>query len=632
MSGSTTTSFNPTYLHPSVASQIIDNSTVFVTAAGTTVLFAAFGAPSGPDNQIQAVSSPSEFAFYYGAPNMRSWGQTAYNVNNWLLAGGSALCMRVLPYLPTDSNGNPLQQSLYAMSIIEVGTKTTGGVKTLKVRTRILGDGTNSNIPQSVELGVRTDADINAVILAAPTAPDTGDGYTYYPIMAVRGDYRGAYANQASSGGYGITLQLLTSNDNTYEFRTYQLTIFNGPGSVIESFVVSTYPEAANVSGQSMYLPSVLATYSDLVTADFSEANYDSVVSFINANASVAQEIDIFTLTERNVSPAQTLHAGVSLASGSEPLVPLDSGTLPLGGGTDGDWVGPNSLDSLLYSAYAGTGDYISPDGENLYDTHFSDAWNMDLYPMDITLDANYPYSVKTAMANFATNRGDLMAMLDLGFTASPSQAIANRSGSLPINTFYAAIFSQDFIVTDTGSNAQIQVTAPYFLASKIPTVDNAYGIQYPFVGPRRGTIAGFISQSWIPDEASKESLYDAQINYVETTTSGSAFMSQLTSQINNSALSNISCVRVLLRIRRDLTALGGTYRFEFNDATTYSSFQYSANQYLQTWLSNRALTSATAVVYASAYDIQSKIVRLNVTMVFNGIIERVAISLIVNS
>lgn len=614
------------FLHPSVSSVITDNSTVFVTAQGQTMLFAAFQAGQGPDNRPVLMTTPSQFNFTYGEPNMRAYGQTAYNVVRWLGAGGVALCCRVLPYMEVDGSGNPLQQSLYACYILEVGTKTVGGAKTTKVRVRTLGDGASGALPSSTELGIRTDVSINALLLATPTVA-ASDGYMYYPIFVLRGNCRGAFYN-----AFGITIELMTSQDASYNQRTYQITVFSSPSTVAESFVFSTYPDAVNASQISQFLPDVLSTYSSYLVCDYSDANYTAVCTFINPDPTVEAKLDIFTLQERNVQVPETLHAGVTLNSASQSLIPTSPTCLLLGGGTDGTWSGPNSLISLLYKAYSGSGDFIDVDGNNTYDTHFGDIWDKRSYPIDVTLDANYDVSVKVAMSNFSSTRGDLVSLVDTGITGSPAQALALRQSSLSLNTFFTTIFTQDFIVADGIQGYDINVTSTYFLADKIPTVDSAYGIQWPFVGPRRGGVTGYKSISWKPDDTYMESLYTAQVNYVECSPQQAAFMSQVTSQQMNSALSDLSHVRALLRIRRQLEAIGGGYRFQFNDPTTWAQLQYDCNNALQGWISNRALRSGTATVYASAYDIQSRIVRITAAIVFEGLIERVMIDIVVNN
>lgn len=614
------------FLHPSVSSRIIDNSQVFITAQGLTVLFAAFPAELGPDNRITFITSESEFLFYFGAPNMRKYGQTAYNVIQWLRSGGSAMCVRVLPYIEKDAVGLALQQSTYSCYILEIGTKvdvTTG--KELKLRTRTLGDGRGAGLA-ATEKNIRDDASLRGIVLREPDLPEA-DGFLYHPVAVVRGRDRGAKYNS-----FGMSVSLATALDETYDHRLYDIAFYSSPSHQLEAFQVSLYPEAVTISGASQFIVEVLKNYSNTARALFSEAGYDAITAYVNPDPIAAKKIDILTLQERSVSVPETLHIGVSLASGSADLSPTPEVFRPLGGGTDGDWVGPNSLESLLYKAYSGAGDFVDPStGANMYDTFFSDAWDKKAHPFDMILDANYPVSVKVAISNFARTRGDFFSILDVGFTGSPGQALKIRQDQLTLNTFFTAIFVQDFVVTDEFQGSDIQVTPTYFLAEKIPSNDAAYGLHWPFVGPRRGSIAGFSSISWAPNAAYREELYKAKLNYVEKDVRLTRFNSQSTCQFANSALSDISHVRALLRIRRDLENMMENYEFEFNDTITWDSMQYNASQYMAGWVGNRALESASAVVFASKYDRQQRIVRVKVDVVFTGLIERVMIDLVVS-
>jgi hypothetical protein len=667
------------FLHPSVTSRIIDNSVVYVTAQGLTMLYAAFPAAQGPDNKIQLITSESEFLFYYGAPNMRKYGQTAYNVVNWLRAGGVALCLRILPYIEKDAADHPLQQATYACYILEVGCKdnsaiqvwsagavvakdevrrvgqilyvaeaagtagstapshiggsaSDGGVnwryaggKELKTRVRALGDGRGA-IPASVELAVRDDASIAKIVLSQPDDVET-DGFKYHPILALRGRDRGERYNS-----FGVSIDLSTTQDETYAHRLYQLSIFSSASKMEESFLVSLHPEATDLSGLSQHVVDVLMNYSNTVRAVYSEDGYDAVCAYMNDDPVVARKLDVLTCRERSVSVAETLHASVTAATGSTDLSPTPEVFRSLGGGTDGDWEGPNSLESLLYKAYSGSGDFVDEaTGANKYDTHFSDAWDKKAYPIDMVLDANYPQSVKVAISNFSRTRGDFLSILDVGFTGSPGQALRYRQDQLTLNTFFSAIFVQDFVVTDEFQGSEIRVTPTYYLAEKIPTVDSEFGIHWTFAGPRRGAIAGFKSMSWNPNDPYKEQLYIAKLNYVEKDTRATRFMSQSTSQFVNSALSDISHVRTLLRIRRKLEEIGEQFQFEFNDSSTWGQMEYSVNSYLQEWVNNRALATAKGIVYASEYDRQQRIVRVKAEVTFTGLIERVLIDIVVN-
>jgi hypothetical protein len=223
------------------------------------------------------------------------------------------------------------------------------------------------------------------------------------------------------------------------------------------------------------------------------------------------------------------------------------------------------------------------------------------------------------------------MGIVDTGFQANPQQALDFRKNVMQVSSYMVAIFTQDFVVYDEYTGKDIKVTSPYYLASKIPSVDESFGLHFPFVGPRRGTISGFKKMSFNPTEPWKEQLYKKQINYVEADPKRVKFGSQLTSQTIVSALSNINNVRALLRIKRDVEELAEDYQFEFNDAQTLGAFQYNLNGYLQKWISNRACTSIKGTVYASAYDQQQNVARVKIELVFNSVIERILIDLVVN-
>lgn len=255
-------------------------------------------------------------------------------------------------------------------------------------------------------------------------------------------------------------------------------------------------------------------------------------------------------------------------------------------------------------------------------------------YPIDLVLDANYNVPVKNAIVSLCTEiRGDFMGLLDTGFQASAEQARNFRRTRLQVSNFRIGIFTQDFIIHDaeyTGMN--IRVTSTFFLANKIPVNDNNHGIHWNFVGPRRGTISGFESMSFVPNAQWRENLYRSQINYIEKDPYRVRFNSQLTSQNMVTALSNIAAVRTLLRIQRDVERLMEDYKFEFNDAVTITAAQLNLNGYLAQWIANRACTSISGQVYSSEYDRKQKLLRVRIDMIFNTVIERIHIDLVVNS
>jgi len=261
-----------------------------------------------------------------------------------------------------------------------------------------------------------------------------------------------------------------------------------------------------------------------------------------------------------------------------------------------------------------------------------NDLVNKKLFPIDLVLDAAYPVAVKDAIVQLCTTiRTDFMGMVDTLYPATPQQAIDFKK-SLAINNFRVALYTQDFIIHDSlYTGRDIKVTPTYFLASKIPAHDEQFGIHYPLAGNKYGNVGQFETMSFNPNDVWKEELYKNQVNYIEADNRRTRFGTQLTTQSVVSALSNVNNVRALLRIQRDVENMMEDFQFEWNDSATWNLAQYNLNGYLAKWKSNRACESIKGTVYASEYDRQNKILRVKVEMVFNSIIERVLISLVVN-
>jgi hypothetical protein len=252
-------------------------------------------------------------------------------------------------------------------------------------------------------------------------------------------------------------------------------------------------------------------------------------------------------------------------------------------------------------------------------------------WPFDVILDANYPLEVKTAMNQMAAvMRGDLVYIADLGFTANPAQAIERRDTLAQFSDIYTAIYAQDYVIFDTFAGKRVRVTTPYFCAQKMPYVDRNFGIHWPFVGPRRGVISGFQQMSWNPNDAWQERLYKRQINYTKRDPKRTMLFGQLTSQTVVSALSDLSHVRALLRIQRDVEIMMEDYQFEFINANTLTAANSALNAYLNMWIENGCCTDIKGTVYSSPYDKRQKLGRVRIEIYFTSILERIVINLVV--
>lgn len=606
----------PEYLHPSVNSRIIDNSYVFQTAQGTTVLFACGKATKGPDNKLTRLTSVGEAKFIFGEPDIALTGQSLYNVMNWLESGGEVYFLRVLP-----------ETAKYSNLMLTVGLGQNGADKIVVSRL--------SPVSSSASIGA-----LQTVLTATPTigasdiesASGVVGTITDYPLGIFM-----PYGRGKAYDGLGVRLKSLDSLDSTYEFRTYSLffTEVDSVGSdviVDGPFTVSFEPTAKDRNRESLYYANVVNKYSKFFKVLDTTEHYDDIRTFINGSEDVNPlNIDIFFGKERNgiafdsdeaihqeVIFATPLTAGIADNQVSDDDATDLTAVTRTSGGSDGVWTGDQSEDALLVRAYKGQIDTSATDKKQ--------------FLFDVMLDGNNTAAVKNAMSEMASAiRGDCVAIVDLGFQANEAQTVAFRSESVSMSDFRTAIFGQDAIVYDAYTGQNIKVTMPYFIAKKIPVVDEQFGIHWSFTGPRRGVISGFDAINFFPNEMWKETLYKKQINYVEKDPKRINFGTQLTSQTMNSALSNINNVRALLRIQREVEAMVDEYRDEFNDSITHESMSYNLNNMLQRWTANRACKTISGSVYASDYDRQQKLVRVKVEMVFTGLIERIFVDFIIN-
>jgi hypothetical protein len=662
----------PEFLHPSVHSRIIDNSFVFQTAEGTTVLFACGKATKGPDNKLTRLTTVEEAAFYFGEPNMPLTGQTLYNVFNWLSVGGEAYFLRILP-----------EDAEYANLMLSFGLDNVNGSKTVIPLVSNVGStnakGTSASSLAAIETLLNTAPDMantssmTKILGSGNTVPSTTK---VYPLAIFMPTGRGKAYNKM-----GVRLSLKDGLDATYDFRTYGLEVtikdVTGADVVVEGpFTVSFEKTAKDRNRESLFFANVLNKYSQFIRATVAndyEDHMEEIRAFVNSTADVNPlHIDIFFGTERSgvqvyssgrgtpnpVFTAAAIHhnQGVKFATPKVDNVAVPNpsdfqdnwktvASAPdmadiqyMLGGTDGTWgpiydksadptgadpskwvqVADYSEDSLLVKAYNAEIDV--------------DILDKKQYLFDVLLDGNTSPPVKNAMSQFADAiRQDCVAFLDCGFQATPQQTIDFRSNSIGMSNFRTAIYGQDAVVYDQYTGQNIKVTMTYFLALKIPVIDEQYGVQWSFSGPRRGVISGFDEINFFPNEMWKESLYKKQINYVEKDPKRINFGTQLTAQTVNSALSNTNNVRALMLIKRDVEGMMDEYRDEFNDAITHESMSYNLNNYLQKWVANRTCKNISGAVYASDYDRQQKIARVKVEMVFTGLIERIFIDFIVN-
>lgn len=273
-------------LHPGVYGTISSQETTYSTASGVLTMFQADVFEKGPDNQLGFVTSVDEFISKYGSPNFSKYGQAAYNIVNFLEAGGQAYVMRVLP-----------ENATYSHAILNVQTKVNAAGKSVKTEA--------GNIVKVDDVSIRpTTAFIQKNNLSLEvlsnelekerSEENTVDGYKNNFILMVTPTGRGEAYNKL---GFRITLN--ESFDINYNFRVYSFEVvqFNDSENmnIVEGpFYVSFDRDAISDNRESMFIENVINRRSQYVNVEFNEKAFNQVATLINPNVDPSK-LDILT-------------------------------------------------------------------------------------------------------------------------------------------------------------------------------------------------------------------------------------------------------------------------------------------------------------------------------------------------
>jgi len=491
----------------------------------------------------------------------------------------------------------------------------------------------------------------------------------------------------------GVSLSYDDNYDGTYpDWSMFKLTIFersNGEEISREQFAVALDPDAVSATKESLFIEDVVNTYSSYLTC---VVNYDNLQNFVETKLAVKDDagkvvededgneilvkvdtvikyifnrIDLDDFNKRTFGDdyqtnEYSKYAFTSLMSvtgvdeegcafdtsryNSDSLYeytePFNSfwifntvsaaASLYLGGGSYGNgWEHAyedeegnpqytSSLTQALVRAYSGVTDpFIT---------------NTNLCEFDLMFDANYDTDVRTAMTKLASEtRQDCIVLLDQGLSiANATQAIDKRKNEENFDTFYAALFTQHLVVSDVWSGKVIKVTPTFFLASKIPSNDTANGKTMNFVGPRRGTIGGFRSISYMPTAYEMSELYKNQVNYIERDALGVFFATELTTQVKNTPLTLIHAVRAILSLKRDFLKISRNYRSEYATGAVQANLMGELNACAAEYILQGAFKYITPKIASTDYDVQQRICRIDVSVAFVDIMERFVFSFVV--
>jgi hypothetical protein len=282
----------------------------------------------------------------------------------------------------------------------------------------------------------------------------------------------------------------------------------------------------------------------------------------------------------------------------------LDAGynkfTMPLHGGLDGVDIkqkDPFSIDELK--------DGASSDGRKNYawysvltaikmfkDPEFLDA---DVAAMPGIMEPN----LNVQLADYARERGDMLAVLDLDSqyrpleTLKPSEigsndkrgtvsgAVNHRRGDLAqVNHSYACTFYPWVDIVDTRNDATVAVPPSVPMLGVFGRVKQTSDVWFAPAGFNRGGLSSGLAGVTVVNvkdrltSSERDDLYDNGINPIANFPSeGIVVFGQKTLQLERSALDRINVRRLLIFLRRRISAIAKTVLFEQNVQATWTDF-----------------------------------------------------------
>jgi hypothetical protein len=623
------------FLHPHIETNVYDLSDIVeIAEGGGTALFQPYFSDKGLDNKVELLTSLSDFFTKKGKPNFKKHGQAVYQVISWLQGGGRVFGMRL-----TAPN------AYYSNSILNVKTKPIQTPSYQKDSDgKFLKDANNNRIPLldtngdpvlipgvSVKLAVenianlRNKSSFESQINGLP-ATDI-DGFKNHRLLAFTAKGRGKYGDRYS---YQLNLNITYEQDynyRLYDFIMYEKDEFGNLQTMEQPYLVSTYPDAKNISNMLFGIKQILDGYSQVFDVIYNEDAYDLLLDDINeATKDINGDYtisDIFSVDflfgrdkESELYEAIVIdptgvdlstYEGIFLAGGSDGLLDMSNSLA----------VRQLAMENALIDAYTGLTDVSILDKK--------------LLPFDVTLDANFSVAVKNAMSVFTKSlRKDHIGILDTNVQMSAAATLAWRKTTFQENDRTNAIFGQFYTTYDAYTSRDITVTPTYDLAFRIPFSDARYGMHMPFVGPNRGILNNFKSLGWTPSVQEKEDLYKARVNYIEQDYKNARYMTQLTSQTKTSSLSDINNMRALFKMIRKVENIAENYYHEYPNSVTLGNMSSNINRELMEFTESGQCSSCSASVYQTAYDKDLKTVRIKLDVTFNSVIERIIFDVIV--
>lgn len=496
-----------TYPHPHIVVYVEDNTAYTETylEPDTPVKMLQIGTfPQGRDNQLLYYTKLDQFESELGRPNFKYYGQAAYNIVNALSTGYAGVyAMRVMPE-------NAAFANTVIMAKYKVVTDDTTGESVLHV----------GYTAESIQNAVSEDI-ITEQMDALADANLDDDGYYTKPLFCIYSSGRGLYGNDLKFRIVDITAY----DDIDVTYRDYRIDVLQMEDTLVRkeyaygSLSAELFDKTLK---ESLYIEDLINDPEEglgKIKINFNDSVFEEILALYNENCigedeeeEVKEFFDIFY----GLNHDGTANAKIVIDEIEDSIVFTGSiEGVSLYNGDDGD------LDINASNRAAVTEELLGKAYRGEFDRRVRSRYSA---PCDFMLDANFPMSVKAAMADTANYRMyDAMCYLDSGLLETTTE-ILNWHTKTAIKNIYGTNIIKEmhcYKVRDIDYTGKtIPVTSTYKLAATIPTHFKEVGLNQPLVKANcriTDAVKGSFKPVIDPDDNDiKKEFYNARVNYYE--------------------------------------------------------------------------------------------------------------------
>lgn len=640
---------------PGVFTKIIDLSTFVQVVPASIGMICGF-TRKGRDNELIFVGSRAEFVSEWGEPNItdygKNYGQGPYIAYNHLGESGALYWMRLLPDDATYSN--------------------------MRIDAQLAAGDATTSISITYVSSINTLGELQTNL---QTVGDTKPLAFLYPIG--RGDYYNGI-------GVRLTEAANPTLDGVYTLDIYERQS-DGDDVIIESFSVSFDPNAVDTNGDSLFIVSVLETYSsvlraemELVSGELSDGykliakNYDNEIGNVDVDLvgmTITDDKQDFSDWQKSPAAGNSNYVVIAKdARGNEiwgwlgEASGVDNETITvypvrnLTGATPG-WVGDTGsfevTDPITYfiresnasvaeaftsatplplrqgsegSLRTATGAVDTAEAETLLEQGYTgitddNLLDPELIYFSLVYDAGYPADVKSAISTLCQTRRDCVGIIDNGDNTTVNNALSTRNNINTFNNFYVSMYEPFNKVSDPFTGSDIWFSPIYHMSYIIPRNDNVAEIWFAAAGFNRASIDTIKEMRFNPRLGQRDQLYLKQLNPIVKFAQGYVVWGQLTSQAKPSALQDLNIVRLVLFCKRALEQYCRFFIFEQNDQVTWGQVASNITDFLEVIKNRRGLDDYQVEVGATDYERKTKTFHVNVTLTPTRVVERIELN-----